>query len=199
MSNSNVKPIPDRNHTMTPSLIIKNAAKAIDFYKEVFNAKELYKLEHDNQIMHAEMLIGNSLLMLADEMPGMDVASAETIGDTLSPTAQAEPQLKSCSAPIILYIYVDNVDAIFNKAIESGAKVLHPLQDQFYGDRIGAIIDPFGFKWTIATHIENVPNDEIERRSKKFMEKLAQKGSGDDNYKQKYLKYKQKYQQLKNE
>lgn len=182
MSTSNVKPIPEGYLTVTPSLVFKNASKAMDFYKELFNAKEKYRLEYKNKMVHAEMKIGESVIMLSDEMPEMNSLSAETIGNS----------------PIQLYIYVENVDDTFNKAIKMGAKPDHPVQTQFYGDRIGAITDPFGFKWTIATHVKNVPMDEIKKNLADFVNKMGKSKSLGDDFKEKYLIYKQKYLELQN-
>jgi len=178
-----VQPIPLNYNTVTPLLIINQADSAIKYYEKAFQAKELYRLEYENRITHAEILIGNSRLMLMDEFPEMGAISAKTIGST----------------PISLMIYVQNVDETFKKAIDLGAKVEHPLMDQFYGDRIAAIVDPFGFKWTIAQHIKNIPQDEINRLHIEWRKKMKVKGgaTNEDYYRQKYLQYKQKYNELK--
>ena len=144
-----VKPVPDRYHTATPYLTIKDASKAIDFYKEAFGATELFRMPGPaGRIMHAEIKIGDSPVMLADEFPEMDARGPQALGGT----------------PVGLCIYVENVDALFDRAVTAGAKVLRPVVDQFYGDRSGTVADPFGHKWTIATHKEDVPPEEMKRR-----------------------------------
>jgi PhnB protein len=144
-----VKPIPDGYHTATPYLIVKDAAKAIEFYKKAFGATELMRMGDGKKIHHAEIKIGNSPIMLADECPEMQALSPETLG----------------GSPITIMLYVENVDSLFAQAVEAGAKVQRPLADQFYGDRTGGVQDPFGHKWYIATHIEDVPHDELQKRS----------------------------------
>ncbi len=147
---SPVKPIPDGYHAVTPYLIIRGAARAIDFYKQVFGAMEVMRLGGtDGKIGHAEIRIGDSVIMMADEFPEMGARSPETIGGT----------------PVTILVYVTDVDAIFAKALAAGAKQLRPIADQFYGDRSGAVADPFGHSWQIATHMEDVPPAEIERRA----------------------------------
>lgn len=144
-----VKPIPDGYHTLTPYLIVKGAAEAIAFYKRAFGASELLRvLGPGGVLMHAEIKIGDSIIMLADEFPQMDALSPKTIG----------------GSPVGLMLYLPNVDEVFQRAIAAGAKELRPLQNQFYGDRSGTVEDPFGHKWTVATHVEDVTPEEIERR-----------------------------------
>jgi len=144
-----VKAIPEGYRTVTPYLICAGAAKAIDYYQQAFGAKERTRHEMPGGIIgHAEIEIGDSIVMLADEFPQMNVKGPLTIGGT----------------PVGLCIYVANVDEVFNRAINAGAKVERPLQDQFYGDRTGTLIDPFGHKWTIATHIEDVTPEEMQKR-----------------------------------
>src|SRR6185295_16707190 len=133
-----VKPIPDGYHTATPYLIVKGASDAIDFYKKAFGATELMRMPGPGGcVAHAEIKIGDSPIMLADEFPQMDARGPKTIGGT----------------PVGLMLYVEKVDEVFARAIAAGAKELRPLQNQFYGDRSGTLEDPFGHKWTIATHI----------------------------------------------
>lgn len=145
-----VNPIPEGYHSVTPYLSIKGAAAAIDYYKEVFGATELFRMGGpDGKIGHAEIKIGNSPIMLADEYPDMEFVSPQTLGGT----------------PIGLMIYVDDVDTMFKQAISRGAKEVKPLQNQFYGDRSGTLKDPFGHVWTVATHIEDVAPEEMERRA----------------------------------
>ena len=144
-----VNPIPDGYHSVTPYLIVQGAAAALDFYTKVFGATELFRMPGpDGRIGHAEIKIGDSPIMLADEHPEMDALGPKTIGGT----------------PVGIMIYVANSDAMFKQAVAAGAKVIKPLQDQFYGDRSGTIEDPFGHKWTISTHIEDVSPEEIGRR-----------------------------------
>ena len=147
---ANVKPIPEGYHSVTPYLSIKGAAAAIDYYKDVFGATELFRMPGpDGKIGHAEIKIGNSPITLADEYPEMEFVSPQTLGGT----------------PIGLMIYVDDVDTMFKRAISAGAKEVKPLQDQFYGDRSGTLKDPFGHVWTVATHIEDIAPEEMERRA----------------------------------
>ena len=144
-----VKPIPEGYHSVTPYLICKNAAKAIDFYKAAFGAKETVRMPGPGgKVMHAELLIGNSYIMLADEAPERDSRSPESIGGT----------------PVGFMIYVPDVDAQFKQAIAAGGKVVMPVADQFYGDRSGTLVDPSGHKWTIGTHKEDVSSEEMQRR-----------------------------------
>ena len=149
-----VKYLPSGYHTLTPYLIIKGAAKALDFYKKALGAIELMRMPDLNgQIMHAEIQIGDSHLMLADEMPARGFLSAETLG----------------GSPVSLMLYVVDVDASFKKAIAAGAKELVAVQDKFYGDRSGMLIDPFGYTWNLATHIEDLSPEELNKRADEFM------------------------------
>lgn len=144
-----VKPTPDGYRSVTPYLIVSGAAEAIDFYRRAFNAKERMRMPGPGgKIMHAELDIGDCILMLADEFPQMGAVSPKTLGGT----------------PVGFCIYVENVDSRFQQAIDAGAKVDRPLANQFYGDRTGTLIDPFGHKWTIATHVEDVSPEEMQRR-----------------------------------
>lgn len=148
---ANVKPIPEGYHSVTPYLSIKGAAAAIDYYKQVFGATELFRMAGpDGKIGHAEIKIGDSPIMLADEFPEMEFVSPKTLG----------------GSPVGLMIYVDDVDAMYTQAINAGAQEIKPLQNQFYGDRSGTLKDPFGHVWTVATHIEDVPPEEMEQRAK---------------------------------
>ena len=151
-----VKPIPDGYHTATPYLIVSGAAAAIEFYKKAFGAVELFRMAGpDGKIGHAEIKIGDSPIMLADEHPQMGARSAKTIG----------------GSPVFLMLYVENVDALAAQATAAGAKAVRRLQNQFYGDRSGTFEDPFGLSWTIATHVEDVPPDEMKRRAEEMMKK----------------------------
>ncbi len=147
-----VKPIPDGYHSLTTYLSIKGAAAAIAFYKQAFGAEELYRLPMpDGRVGHAELQIGDSRLMLADEMPEMPGAIAKsprTLGGVSSG----------------LNLYVGDVDAQFKRAVDAGATVKRPVTNQFYGDRSGTVEDPFGHVWTISTHVEDVSPEEIARR-----------------------------------
>jgi len=146
---SAVKPVPEGYHTVTPYLIVNGAARALDFYRKAFGAKEQVRMPGpDGKVMHAEIQIGDSKVMLADEFPQMGAKSPQSIGGT----------------PVGICLYVARVDAVYEQAIAAGAKVERPLKDQFYGDRSGTVIDPFGHKWTIATHIEDVSPDEMQKR-----------------------------------
>ncbi len=144
-----VKPIPEGYHSVTPYLFVRTAALAIDFYKSVFGAAEILRMPGPNgRIMHAELKIGNSIVMLADENPQTGIMSPQTIG----------------GSPSSLLVYVENVDAVMQKALESGAKQLHPIKNQFYGDRSGSLLDPFGHMWSVATHVEDVSPEEMKKR-----------------------------------
>jgi PhnB protein len=147
---SAVKPIPDGYHAVTPYLIIQGAARAIEFYEQAFGAKELFRMaQPDGRIGHAELQIGDSRIMLADEHPEMDIKSPQSIG----------------GSPITIHLYVEDVDATVARAVAAGARVSRPVTDQFYGDRSGTLTDPFGHVWHVATHTEDVPADELERRA----------------------------------
>ncbi len=146
---SAVRAIPEGYHSITPAITCKGAAKAIEFYKEVFHAKEISRMTMpNNMIGHADLMIGNSHLMLNDEFPGM--ASA--------------PAPNSLSA-VNLFMYTDNVDDLFNRAVKAGCKVEMPLSNQFWGDRYGKLRDPFGHQWGLAQHVEDVAPEEMKKRS----------------------------------
>ncbi len=147
---SAVKPIPEGYHTATPYLIIKGAAAALEFYKNAFGATELLRMpKPDGRIGHAEIKIGDSIIMLADEFPEIGARSPESYG----------------GSPVTIMLYVEDVDAVFNRAVAAGAKVERPVANQFYGDRTGGIIDPFGHKWYLATHVEDLSPEEMQRRA----------------------------------
>lgn len=155
-----VKAIPDGYRTVTPFLSLKEAAKAIAFYEKAFDAKVMEKhTTPDNKIMHAVIKIGDSLIMIADEFPEFGCGIT-------SPTS-----LKGST--VLLHIYVEDVDAAFNKAVKAGAKVQKPLEDMFWGDRYGQITDPFGHLWSLATHKQDLSPDEIEQGSQECMNKCA--------------------------
>jgi len=145
---ADVKPIPEGYHSLTPYLICDGAAAAIEYYKKAFGAIELFRMDHQGKIGHAEMKIGDSPFMLADEYPEMGYRSPKALGGT----------------PVSLMIYVEDVDTVYKQAIDAGATEVKPLQDQFYGDRSGTLTDPFGHVWTVATHKEDVTMEEMNRR-----------------------------------
>ncbi len=147
---SKPKPIPEGYHTATPYLIIKDAAKAIEFYKKAFGAKEMMRMSQpDGRIGHAEIKIGDSPIMLADEFPEMGARSPQSLG----------------GSPVSILLYVADVDAFAKQAVTAGAKVVRPIKDQFYGDRSGSFEDPFGHQWHIATHVEDVAPEEMHKRA----------------------------------
>jgi PhnB protein len=144
------KSIPDGYHSATPYLIVNDAAGAIEFYKKAFGATVLVRMPKPNgKIGHAEIKIGDSIIMLADEFPEMNARSPRSFG----------------GSPVSIFLYVDDVDSIFTKAVDAGAKVQRPLADQFYGDRTGGVEDPFGHVWYIATHVEDVSPEEMKKRA----------------------------------
>ncbi|HXD57976.1 MAG TPA: VOC family protein [Thermoleophilaceae bacterium] len=149
-----VKPIPDGYHSVQPYLAVDDAAKAIDWYKQALGATELFRMEGPGgTIGHAELKIGDSVVLLADPFPQASTKPPKELGGT---TAS-------------LMLYVEDVDAIVNRATDAGATVTMEVADQFWGDRFGSFTDPFGHSWSIATHIEDVPPDEMERRAAEFM------------------------------
>jgi PhnB protein len=145
-----VQPIPDAYPRVTPYLIVDGAASAIEFYTSVLSATERGRMPApEGRIGHAELTIGDSLIMLADEFPDMDARGPRAVG----------------GSPVTLHVYVENVDDVFERAIRAGAKPLRAVEDQFYGDRAGQFEDPFGHHWNVATHIEDVPPDEMAKRA----------------------------------
>jgi PhnB protein len=146
-----VKPIPEGYHSVTPYLIIHGAADAIEFYKKAFGATELFRFPApDGKIGHAEIKIGDSPIMLADEFAEMGYKGPDTPG----------------GSPVSIMLYVEDVDTVFNRAVEAGASVKEALQDKFYGDRMGTLTDPFGHRWHVGTHKEDVSMEEMEQRAK---------------------------------
>jgi PhnB protein len=146
---SAVKPIPDGYHTVTPYLIVDGASAAIEFYKKAFGAEELFRMPMPGgRVGHAELQIGNSRVMLADEFPEMDARGPKARGGT----------------PVSILLYVTDCDAVFNRAVAAGGKVKRPMKDQFYGDRSGTLEDPFGHVWSVSTHKEDLSSEEIGRR-----------------------------------
>jgi len=145
-----VNPIPEGYPRVTPYLIVDGASAAIDFYKSVFGATERMRMGGpDGKVGHAELEIGDSVVMLADEHPEMDARGPKFVGGT----------------PVTLHVYVEDADGVFERAIEAGAKALRPVEDQFYGDRLGSFEDPFGHQWSVATHVEDVPPEEMSKRA----------------------------------
>ena len=146
---SKVKPIPDGYTTVTPYLIVDGAAAALEFYTKAFGAKEIFRMPAPGgRIGHAEIMIGDSHIMLADEHPEIGAKGPKTIG----------------GSPISIMLYVEDVDAVAKQAEAAGAKITRPVADQFYGDRTGGLEDPFGHTWYVATHIEDVSEEEMQKR-----------------------------------
>lgn len=145
----NIKPIPDGYHSVQPYLIVKNTGSAIDFYTKAFGAKERLRMEKDGRVGHAEIEIGDSCVMLADETPEMRAFSPEHYG----------------GSPISLMVYVRDCDAVYAQALAAGAKSEREPTDQFYGDRMAGVLDPFGYRWYIGTHIKDVSKEELEQHS----------------------------------
>ncbi len=155
-----VKPIPDGYHTLTPFLTVRDAVRAIEFYKAAFGAEERGVMKApDGKVMHAELKIGDSIIMLSDEFPEFGAVSPQVIGGSSSG----------------LHIYLDNVDAAFDRAVKAGANVEMPVMDQFWGDRYGRLKDPFGHKWSIGTHVKDLSMDEMKKGMDEACAKAAEK------------------------
>ncbi len=153
-----VQPIPKGYHSVTPFLVVNDAARAIDFYKRAFGAQEKSRFDGpDGKVVHAELKIGDSVIMLSDELPENRTRSPHT--------------LRGSSAGI--FLYVDNVDNVFRQAVSAGAKAEAQPSDMFWGDRFAALTDPFGHHWSLATHKEDLSREEMAKRSKEFMSKMA--------------------------
>ncbi len=151
-----VKPIPEGYHSVTPYLVIKDAGKAIDWYVKALGAQELYRIPGpDGRLMHAEIKIGDSVLMLADEMPERGGKGPQSLGGT----------------PVSLMVYCENSDALFNRAVGAGATVRMPMEDAFWGDRLGMVVDPFGHLWSFATQKKKLSRDEVKSAMDEFMAK----------------------------
>jgi PhnB protein len=151
---ANVKAIPDEYPQVTPYLCVDGADAAIGFYTEVFGAKERGRIPAPgDKIGHAELQVGDSVIMLSDELPEMDQRSPKSVGGT----------------PVTISVYVEDVDAVFDRGIRAGARPLRPVENQFYGDRAGQFEDPFGHRWSVASHVEDVPPDEMARRAAEMM------------------------------
>ena len=161
MSNP-VRAIPEGYHSITPALTCKDAGRAMDFYKSVFGATEIMRMPGpDGKVMHGELRIGDSVIFVSDEFPGMSCA----------PTPGA-------TNPVYIFMYTENVDAIYNRAVAAGAKVDMLLMDQFWGDRYGKVTDPFGHQWGLAQHVEDVAPEDMKRRQKEAMAAQAAKAAG---------------------
>ncbi len=162
----NAKAVPEGMHTITPHLVVRGGDQAIEFYKKAFGAQEIGGVFRapDGKVVHAELKIGDSRIMLADEFPGSGhPQSPQTIGATTT----------------VLNIYVDNVDQLFNQAVSAGATVTMPLANQFWGDRYGQVSDPFGHHWALGQHVEDVAPEEMERRGREFMAQMTKsRGQG---------------------
>ena len=152
------KPIPEGYHSVTPYLIVDDAAKAIEFYKEAFGAEEKFRLPMGDRIGHAELKIGDSFVMLADEFPDEGHLSPKSRGGATSS----------------IVLYVDEVDTAFPKAIKAGATEKRAIEDQFWGDRMGTLTDPFGHAWSLATHTEDVPDSEMDARFQEWQSRQKQ-------------------------
>jgi PhnB protein len=151
---ADVKAVPDGYPQVIPSLIIAGASAAIDFYGRVLGTTVRLRMDGpDGKVGHAELQLGDSVIMLADEYPDMGYVGPKTVG----------------GSPVTLSVYVDDVDAVFAKAMSAGAKELQPIENQFYGDRSGQFEDPFGHRWNVGTHIEDVPDDEMMKRAQQVM------------------------------
>ncbi len=157
-----VKPIPQGFRTVTPYLTVNDAARAIDFYKKAFNAQEIMRMDGPGgKIGHAEIKVGDSIIMLADEMPGSPNKSPESLHGTTGS----------------VMLYVESADTVFNQAVAAGAQTVTPLADMFWGDRYGTLKDPFGHTWAVATHIEDVAPADMPKRMQEFMAKQSQQRS----------------------
>lgn len=157
--NESANMIPNGYHSINCYLVVRNAAKAIDFYKKALSAEERFRMHGPDgkAIMHAELKIGDSVFMLTEESTEMKTLSPESIG----------------GSPVSMYVYVNDVDAVFNQAVSDGATVLNPVRDQFYGDRSGYLRDPFGHLWSIATHKKDLSPDEVRKAGEAFFEEMS--------------------------
>jgi uncharacterized glyoxalase superfamily protein PhnB len=155
------KAIPEGFHSVTPMVMFKDARKALEFYKKAFGATERFAMPGPNGkgVMHAELLIGDSIIMMGEEDPNEPCKSAETMG----------------GSAVSFYIYLENVDVAFRKALEAGAETKMPVQDMFWGDRVGIVQDPFGYNWSLATHTKDVTQQELEDGAKAWFTQMAKK------------------------
>jgi len=156
---SSIHPIPKGYHSITPYLVVNDAARAIDFYKRAFGAQEKMRMDGPGgKIAHAELKIGDSIIMLSDEMPGSGTRSPRSLGGSAAS----------------VFLYVENVDTVFKQAVSAGAKADAEPSDMFWGDRYGKVTDPFGHQWSLATHKEDVAPEEMAKRTKEAMAKMGQ-------------------------
>ncbi|MBI4565605.1 MAG: VOC family protein [Planctomycetes bacterium] len=159
---TNVKPIPEGFHTLTPGIIVKDGARAIDFYKKAFGAEERFRMTGPDgkSIVHAELRIGDSILMLGEENLAWGARSPQSLSGT----------------PCSLHLYVEDADAAFKRAVDAGAHVKMPVENAFWGDRYGKLVDPFGHEWSVATHKEDLTPEEISQRGQEWMAKMMKPG-----------------------
>jgi PhnB protein len=159
---ASVKPVPEGFHTATPSLVVRDAAKAIDFYKKAFGAEERVRMPGpDGRIMHAEIKVGDSIIFLSDEIPNMGGKSPQSLGAYTGG----------------IYLYVANVDEVVQRAVDAGAKTAGPVSDMFWGDRVGHFVDPFGHAWSVSTHVADLTEQEMEKGAQDFYAAMEQKKS----------------------
>ena len=158
-----VKPIPEGYHSVTPALAIDGAADAIELYKRAFGAQERYRMPMpDGKIAHAELQVGDSVVMVSDSFDWSGVKSPRELGGTT----------------VGIFVYVEDVDSTFQQAVDAGATVAMPVEDQFWGDRFGSLTDPYGHHWSFATHVEDVPPDELERRQREAFAQHSEVSAG---------------------
>ena len=156
------KPVPNGYHTITPQLTLDNAAQTMDWYKKALGAEEVSRsVGPDGKIMHAELKIGDSIIMLGGEQAEKGCSSPQKLGGT----------------PVSLYLYVEDVDKAFNRAASAGVTVIMPVADMFWGDRCGQFVDPFGHRWSLATHKEDLSQEEMQKRGKAFFAEMAKKSA----------------------
>lgn len=160
--NQEVKPIPEGFHTLTPHIIVPDADQAIDFYRRAFGAEEIVRMPtpDGSSVMHAELKIGNSVVMLGCENPDWECKGPKALGGT----------------PVTLHLYVNDVDTAFEQAVSAGATVTMPVDDTFWGDRYGQVTDPYGHQWSIATHKQDLTPEEINKGAQEFFAKMAEQG-----------------------
>ncbi|HEX9745054.1 MAG TPA: VOC family protein [bacterium] len=160
----NVKPVPDGYHTITPYIVVKGIDEALNFYQKAFDAEKIHValMPDGKTVMHAEMQIGDSRIMMNDEWPQSNMLSPSSIGNS----------------PVTLHLYVEDVDKIFQQAVDAGCQVGFPLEDTFWGDRYGLLIDPYGHKWSVATHKEDLTPEEMEKRSNEYFSRMGDHGEG---------------------
>ena len=157
-----VNKIPQGFHSITPHLVCRNAKEAIEFYQKAFGAENIRShITPEGSVMHAELKIGDSIIMLGEEYPSWNVLSPQSLGNST----------------VFIHIYTEDVDALYQRAINAGCTAAMPVMDQFWGDRYGQVIDPYGHRWSLATHVEDVPEEEMERRGAAAMEQMKKSAS----------------------